>query len=210
MEENTSWLKKIDSFIFEKIDLFKKSPNYSPIQDFYTSLEDEQQKWVKVLLLLSVFVVPLLLLFSFWISNAFLSSDYKERYAIVQKAQQIIREQQKVDVLASNLISESPVDSQDSMNSLLLNALGGTGVDLARVKVAGFKLEDIGGNLVKSESDITFDSLSTEQLMDVFINLFSRAKVKISAVNIEKNEASQLLFGTFHIIHFSQSMNQEE
>jgi hypothetical protein len=42
-----SLFKKIDLGLFENIDKFKKTPNYNTLQDFYNSLDEEQQKALK-------------------------------------------------------------------------------------------------------------------------------------------------------------------
>jgi hypothetical protein len=210
MEEKVSLLKRLDLLIFQKIDQFKKSPSYSQIQDLYSSLEEEQQKVAKILMVLVAIALPFLLVFTFWLVNNIHYNNLDFRKKIVSKSQDILRQQNKVNSLSLSLISDSPVDSQNSMNSLLLDALGGTGMDLSKVKVTSFNSTEIGGNMSKSESDINFESLSNEQLMDLFMNLYTRAKVKVSSLNIEKNQTSQLLNGQFHVIHFSTKLNQEE
>lgn len=210
MEEKVSLLKRLDLLIFQKIDQFKKSPSYSQIQDLYSSLEEEQQKVAKILMVLVAIALPFLLVFTFWLVNNIHYNNLDFRKKIVSKSQDILRQQNKVNSLSQSLISDSPVDSQNSMNSLLLDALGGTGMDLSKVKVTSFNSTEIGGNMSKSESDINFESLSNEQLMDLFMNLYTRAKVKVSSLNIEKNQTSQLLNGQFHVIHFSTKLNQEE
>jgi hypothetical protein len=210
MEEKVSLLKRLDLIIFQKIDQFKKSASYFQIQDFYSSLEEEQQKVAKILMVLVAIALPFLLVFTFWLVNSIHYSNLDFRKKIVSKSQDILRQQNKVNALSQSLISDSPVDSQNSMSSLLLNALGGTGMDLSKVTVTSFNSTEIGGNMSKSESDINFDSLSNEQLMDLFMNLYTRAKVKVSSLNIEKNQTSQLLKGQFHVIHFSTKLNQEE
>ena len=210
MEEKVSLLKRLDLIIFQKIDQFKKSASYFQIQDFYSSLEEEQQKVAKILMVLVAIALPFLLVFTFWLVNSIHYSNLDFRKKIVSKSQDILRQQNKVNALSQSLISDSPVDSQNSMSSLLLNALGGTGMDLSKVTVTSFNSTEIGGNMSKSESDINFDSLSNEQLMDLFMNLYTRANVKVSILNIEKNQTSQLLKGQFHVIHFSTKLNQEE
>lgn len=50
--------KKLDKALFAQIDKFKSTPNYNLIQDFYNSLEEEQQKVFKAIVILCLFLIP--------------------------------------------------------------------------------------------------------------------------------------------------------
>ena len=59
MEDKTPLLKRFDSFIFAKLDEFRKTPGHQKMLETYAGLDEEQQKFAKLGMLASVFLVPL-------------------------------------------------------------------------------------------------------------------------------------------------------
>ena len=71
MEDNKSLplFHRIDREIFERLDKFKQTTNYHPIQDFYNSLEEEQQKVFKAICVALIILIPALMLSIVWWQN---------------------------------------------------------------------------------------------------------------------------------------------
>lgn len=208
MEETKSSpvFKKIDHAIFEQIDKFKQTPNYTPINDFYNGLDEEQQKVVKVGIILALFLVPAFaMMLMIWQNNS-LKDELQTRVQMVSKANQIIGQSQGLQQITPTILSQNPIDGQSMMSSRVTGLFGSIGVDLNKVQVSEFSSSAISSNVMKSEADFSFSNLSTDELMNIFTGMIQREKFRIESVEIVRNSDTNLLQGKFHGIHFSSTI----
>lgn len=207
---STPILKKLDKAVFEQVDKFKLTPNYTGLQDFYNGLDEEQQKIFKALLNLVLVLLPVLFLgFLFW-QNLNLHNEYELRKGMLEKAQTIIGQKQSLQSAGPRILSMNPIDSDSMMTSRLSNALSQGGIDTSKVRISNFSSNSISETVFRSEADIGFTGLSTIQLMNIFTTLIQRERFRISTVDITRNPESNLLNGQFHAIHFSLVTPKED
>lgn len=199
----TPYLKKMDRAIFEQIDRFKTTPNYTQITDVYNNLEEEQQKLVKGGIMLVLFLLPFIVLTVLWWQNKNIREDLELRTTIMNKAQQIIGESRGVTAISPELISMSPIDSEDMLMSRISNAISGSGMDTNKITRGEFVTTNVSEKIFQTESVINFQNLSTDELMNMFTNLIRREKMRISEVTINRNADTGLLIGNFRLIHLS-------
>lgn len=212
MEETKSSpvFKKIDHAIFEQIDKFKQTPNYTPINDFYNGLDEEQQKVVKVGIILGLFLIPAFaMMLLIWQNNS-LKDELQTRIQMVSKANQIIGQSQGLQQITPTILSQNPIDGQSMMTSRVTGLFGSIGVDLNKVQVSEFSSSAISSNVMKSEADFAFSNLSTDELMNIFTGMIQREKFRIESVEIVRNSDTNLLQGKFHGIHFSSTIVEGE
>ena len=202
--------KKIDQAVFEHIDKFKSTSSYNNLQDFYNGLEEDQQKVFKAFVLLAIFIIPLTFLGLVLWQNNNLKKDLETRVALISKANEIIGQKQSLRNIAPNILSESPIDGQGMMSSRISNILSATGIDLSKIQINNYNGELISSGIMKSEADFKFTNISTDELMNIFINMIQREKFKIQNVMIIRNADTNLLNGEFHAVHLGNSQNIEE
>lgn len=203
--------KKIDRAVFEKIDKFKLSPGYNNVQDFYNSLDEEQQKLFKGAGILALFLLPTMFLGLVWWQNGKLRDDLNTRVALINKANEIIGQKQSLREVSPNVLSESPIDGASMMNSRLSNVLSQMNIDLSKIQVNNYEGNMASGSIMRSEADFNFTNMSTDELMNVFTSMIQREKFRIQSVDISRNNDTNMLKGTFHAIHFSApAPNPEE
>ena len=193
----------MDRAIFEQIDRFKTTPNYTQITDVYNNLEEEQQKLVKGGIMLVLFLFPFIVLTVLWWQNQSIREDLELRTTIMNKAQQIIGESRGVTAISPELISMSPIDSEDMLMSRISNAISGSGMDTNKITRGEFVTTNVSEKIFQTESVINFTNLSTDELMNMFTNLIRREKMRISEVTINRNADTGLLIGNFRLIHLS-------
>lgn len=203
-------LKKLDKAVFEQVDKFKLTPNYTALQDFYNGLDEEQQKLFKAALNLVLVLLPLLFLgFLFW-QNLNLHKEYELRKGMLEKAQTIIGQKQSLQNAGPRILSMNPIDSDSMMTSRLSNTLSQGGIDTSKVRISNFSSTSISETVFRSEADIGFSGFTTIQLMNAFTTLVQRERFRISSVDISRNAETNLLNGQFHAIHFSLVSPQED
>ena len=141
---------------------------------------------------------------------ATLRSDLEKRTSIIARAQQIIGQGQSVRAVAPQILSMNPIDSQSMMTSRLSTLLSTMGVDLSKIQVNQFSSSMVSSLVMRSEADFAFSSVTTDELMNIFIGMIQRERFRVESVNIERNAETNTLQGQFHAIHFSQVTNAEE
>lgn len=195
--------KKIDRAVFESIDKFKQTPNYTGVQDFYNGLEEDQQKAFKALVLLILFILPVAFIGTLLWQNSGLRQDLELRTSIVNRANEVLGQSQGLRSVSPRLLSPNPIDGQSMMTSRVSNLLSSLGIDLSKIQVRDFSSTMISGGVMQSEADFSFTNLSTDELMNLFTNMIQREKFRFQEVSIKRNAESNFLEGQFHAIHFS-------
>ena len=195
--------RKIDQEVFARIDQFKRTPNYNPIQDFYNGLEEEQQKLFKAIAIFLIILLPLLGLGMIWLTNKSLAEDLKIRTSLVSKANEIIGQSQSIEEIIPRVFATNPIDSESMMSSRLSGLLSQIAIDLSKIQVKSFTSDSISNNVMRAEADFAFNNLSNDELMNLFTTMISREKFRISSVEVKRNSDTNLLQGQFHAIHYS-------
>lgn len=202
--------KKVDREIFSRIDKFKLTPGYNQVQDFYNSLDEEQQKVFKAAVILVMFLVPAIFLGLFWWQNNSLREDMNTRIALITKANEIIGQKTSLRDVAPNILSDSPIDGASMMTSRLSNLLSAVNIDLSKIQVNNYEGTMTSATIMRSEADFQFTNLSTDELVNVFTTMIQREKFRIQSVNISRNNDTNMLKGQFHAIHFGNAANVPE
>ena len=194
--------KRLDTEVFQGLDKLKTHPNYQSILDFYTNLEDDQQKFLKSGMMIALFVIPMILVTFLFFQNQSLKSDFSQRVEIYKKANEILAKNQGVRDISSNIFSQNPIDSSEMIISKISSAVGPT-VDLNKIKVSNFTSDQISSSIVNSQATFSFKEMSVNELMDTFVGLIRREKFRIQSIQIIRNENTNLLQGSFVGIHYS-------
>ncbi len=203
------YMKRMDKAIFEQIDKFKTTPNYTVLTDFYNNLEEEQQKLLKGGIIVVLFLIPTLVLSILWWQNQSIRSDLELRTAIMNKTQEIIGQSRGVSAISPEIISQSPIDSEGMLMSRVSNAIAGGGVDTNKISRGEFSTTNISEKIFQTEAVLNFTNLSTDELMNLFTSLIRKEKMRISEVTITRNADSGLLIGNFRVIHLSAIQTPE-
>lgn len=194
--------KKLDTEVFQGLDKLKNHPNYQSFLDFYTNLEDDQQKFLKSGMMIALVAVPMLLVAFLFFQNQSLKSDFSQRVEIYKKANEILAKNQGVRDISNNIFSQNPIDSSEMVISKISSAVG-TAVDLNKISVSNFTSDQISSSIVNSQATFSFKEMSVNELMDTFIGLIRREKFRIQSIQITRNENTNLLQGNFVGIHYS-------
>jgi hypothetical protein len=202
--------KKIDRAVFERIDKFKLTPGYNQIQDFYNSLEEEQQKVFKAFVIVGIFLLPTMFLGFVWWNNNTLREDMNTRIALITKANEIIGQKSSLRDVAPGILSDNPIDGASMMTSRLSNLLSSMNVDLSKIQVSNYEGSMSTSTIMRSEADFQFTNLSTDELVNIFTAMIQREKFRVQSVNITRNNDTNMLKGQFHAIHFGNAANVPE
>ncbi len=197
--------KKSDLFLFNKVDELKKKPDYAKVQEFIGKIDDEFKEVAKIIATAAFLLLPFIFLFIFFLHNMGLHEDIAIRKEFINLANEIIASHKQIGSSSQRIISTSPIEGQGGFNSRISNILSSSGTDIEKIQVSNFLSEDIAGNIIRSEGDFRFTAMTTEELANLFIALVTREKMKVSTISVRKNMKTNLLNGTFRVVHFAKN-----
>jgi hypothetical protein len=209
-QASSSFFKRIDKELFERLDKFKQTPAYNNIQDFYNGLDEEQQKLFKATIIGLIFLIPVLFLIVVSWSNSSLKANLDHRVAMIQKANEIIGKRQSLRSIAPDVLASNPIDGESMMTSRLSTLLSSTGIDLSKIQVKNYEGNMTSETIMRSEADFQFNNISTDELVNIFTTMIQREKFRVESLEITRNADTNLLQGTFHAIHLSNAQPSEE
>lgn len=201
--------KNLDKSIFEKIDKFKLTPGYNNLLDLYNSLDEDQQKLTKALVLFLVFFIPGMLIFFLSWQNANLKDELNQKLSLISKASEIIGQKNGLVSVRSMVFSPNAIDGESMLTSKISGLVSSFGLDLSKIQISNYNGELSAGSVMRSEADFKFSNLSTEELMTLFSTLI-KDKFRIQKVQIKRNAETNFLGGEFHVIHYGISQTLEE
>lgn len=204
MEERLPLMKRMDVFLFKKLDTFRSTPAHSKMVEFYAGLEEGEQHLFKSGLLAALFILPLFFIGLMWWGNSRLSADLEGRRQLVMRMQDIVAQNNDANNLAATMAAPQGFTDQTELTGRLSSLLASAGVDASKLRLNNFSSSPVG-NLMRSEADFRFDGLSTDQLVNLLTALLSQERFRISAASIRRNSSSNLLDGTFHGVHYGQN-----
>ncbi len=209
-EDNLPLLKRMDLFLFQKLDQFRQTPSYARIQEGYAALDEQGQQMVKAGLLAATLLFPLLFLGSFWLRNRSIAQDVRERGETVARMQEIIAQKAAAGGLVNRVAAPEAFPDQETLRQRLSAVLSSAAVDPGKIQINNFEAVPVSDALTRAEADFKFEGLTTAQLVGLFTGLISQQRFRIASVSITRNEGSNLLDGAFHGVHFGQNVVVEE
>ncbi|MCT4641982.1 MAG: hypothetical protein N4A33_06750 [Bacteriovoracaceae bacterium] len=201
-----SLMKKIDKALFNNLEKVQTSTGYNKFLDFYSGLEDSQQKIIKHISVMSVIIIPLLIVLLFMKSNSNAQAQLDLRTSIITKANSLIQAKSSVRSLSRVYFGDSFVDSEGSFKSKITGLLNIAGVDASKIKMSGFEKTEQASLITKIKADIKFDNLSNEELFNSLIQFTRKSKVRIDEINIQKDQESSMLRGIMSVHYFSKAL----
>ncbi|MFZ4713512.1 MAG: hypothetical protein ACOYL6_07370 [Bacteriovoracaceae bacterium] len=206
-----SIFKKLDAFIFKQVDLLKASPVYSKIQEPLTLMDDELRLVVNNSISLLLVIIPLIFIGVFIFLNYGIKQDIKMKKDILMTGQEIIVNRSEVNSVAQTMLSNATVDSDAALGQRLKTMAQGSSLDPSKIQVGQFMAEASFAKSNKISAMISISRFSTNELTNLFSSLLMRERMKISGMNIKKNEKDGQLEGTINVTFNSPpGMSEEE
>lgn len=197
--EKSSLFKKIDSFVFKQVNLFKASPFYLKIQEPLNLIDDDLRLVVNNVLSSLLVLTPLILIGILMFNNYLLRKNVSLKKEIISRANEILVNKNEIINVTGNFISNSNIDSDAAMNGRVKNLCTSINLDPNKVSASNFQSENSFAKSNKITATINFSKLSTNDLINLLSGLLEREKMRITGVNIRKNSSDTQLEGFFQV-----------
>lgn len=197
--EKNSLFKKIDTFVFKQVDLFKASPIYAKIQEPLNLIDDDLRLIINNVLSSILVLTPLVFIGILMFNNYRLKKEITLKKDIISRSNEILMNKNEIQNVASNFFTNSTIDSDSAMNGRIKNLSSSISLDPNKVNVSNFTTEPSFAKSNKVIATINFSKLSTNELVNLLSGLLEREKMRISGVTIRKNPNDTQLEGFFQV-----------
>lgn len=195
--EKSSLFKKIDSFVFKQVDLFKASPVYIKIQEPLNLIDDDLRLIINNVISSVLILIPLIFIGILMFNNYRLKKEISLKKEIISRSNEILINKNEIQNVANNLFTNSSLDSDSAMNGRIKNLASSISLDPNKVNVSNFTTEPSFAKSNKIIATINFSKLSTNELTNFLNGLLERERMRISSVSIRKNQNDTQLEGFF-------------
>lgn len=198
--------KKIDEFLFMKIDELQNNPEYQKIADSYSNLEENVQEFIKVSLMLLVTLIPLLVFWIFFSSNSSLKEDLHTREQVIQVSNELIQKKAIMTAQERKILGSSYVDSAGALKNKITSTISMSSIDTSKIRIQNFDSQELDGFITKVKSDISFKDLSSQDIFAILNSLTTRGKMRVDEISVRKSAGDGLLDGMLTVLYYSKEM----
>jgi hypothetical protein len=204
-----SVFKKIDDFIFKQIDQFKASPNAQKISDLTSSLGETEQKIVNKVLTFGLLLLPLGIVVSFYLGNKEIKEQIEVKSNILFEMEQFTRGNNNIGMQSARIVSTFPMSNQAEFENRMRQMLGQRSINGTKVSFTNFIPDERQVSLKESQGSLSFKEFTMADLTGLLSGLIVNERVKVSKLNISKNNSTELLNGELDFLHFSRSSSRD-
>lgn len=201
---NIEIFKKIDIYVFQKIDEVQNHPEYQKIADTYANLEENIQELVKASLMIILTLIPAIIFFIFLNSNSSLKNDLTTREEIIKVANELIQKKAIITKKERNILGNSYIGAEAALKNKITSILSMSSIDTSKIKINNFDIEELDGFITKVKSDIGFRDLTSQDIFAIMNSMATRGKMRIDEVSIRKSSTDNLLDGMMTIYYYSK------
>ncbi|MDB9786760.1 hypothetical protein OAB57_01530 [Bacteriovoracaceae bacterium] len=198
--------KKIDNFLFIKIDELKKTPFFNKYLESLSRFTFESQNIINQITTYLIIFFPIIVTAIFYINVSKKSRELDLKQNILKEATHSLNMKQSIKTLKKTFFTTPPFQNRSDLNNRIKLASNKSRIDLKNISLKSFKSTIAIGNINSTKSDIEFKALSLKELVSLVSFLTKNKQIKINNIKIHKDDKS-LLNGTFNIIKYDELKN---
>lgn len=200
----------IDRFVFKQLDELKKSSSYQQFSDQVSTLSEVQQKYLGQITTVIIIALPLVAVSFFWLGNVSKRSDLESKEEILHLINNYTSKRNQIQRHERAILSTTSYQDQTQLNTRLIAILNTIGVGTSAININRFDVSSPVDGLKKLEAELTFKGLGITHLADFLQELVVKEKMKVSQIEIFKNNETNLLSGKFDILHIGRAEAKQE
>lgn len=198
--------KKIDTFVFEKIDELQNQPEYQKIADSYSNLDENIQELIKTGLMALITVIPLIIFLYILNSNSSLKKEFTTKENVINVANELIQKKSIITNKERKILGTSFINSESALKNKITSLFSMSSIDTTKIKINNFNSEELDDFITKVKSDIKFRDITSQELYAMLNTMTARGKMRVEEVSIRKSSSDNLLDGMLTIHYYSKEM----
>ena len=202
MNTMMNWLKAIDQIIFNQIDLFKNTKYYEQFMDYMNQLNYEHQRLVTYLISAVFIFGPLLIVGIMGLNTYGLKSNLNTKKEIQASTYKFINQADRLQSLQQTILGPRAPGNQNELKASLI----AFNIDPNKLSVDNFKQESSNNSpqIKQISAEIIYKKLVLSDFVDLVKKLITINKVRISAIEINRDDSEKLLSGKINILQYTK------
>lgn len=204
---NSKIFKPLDEALLKQVEVFKNSPLYQKISDEMRLLSESGQKAVNYSLTIVGIIIPFIAIVILFAINYSQKSTIEVKEKIIESISSYKRASIEFNKSGQGLISPFTVSTQSDFEKRIDSVMKMKVIKEERVSVLKFTSEDASGSIIKNTAELKIKDFSLSNLNDFLVTLLANEKMKISTLNLTRNEKSETVEGTIEVVQYSRKKN---
>lgn len=196
--------KPLDELMFKLIDEINAIAPVRKLLDDLQSLPEDQQKIINQLATFIALVLPIVLVLFLFLGNQKLKSQIHLKEQVLLVSQENHAKNSEISFYGQGLMGPTEVRSQSAFQSVVNDILRSRSLNQNNVNITHFDQFETGSDLVQTVAGLGFSEFTTADFTNFVMDFIQRHRIRVQAVEIEKNPNTGFLQGSVEIIHFSR------
>jgi hypothetical protein len=193
-------MKKLDKFIFSKVEQIGEGPLGQKFNDFILSIDERRQKLISLLISFCMAFFPFIVLVIIFLSTSIVARDVKTLRTVLDRIN-IYRENRDINQrYKDQLLAASPLATEDNMSRFIATQVASLGLESGQLALnpGSFRSISMDGQISVVESSIAMANMPNSKLM-IFLGKLLENKFRLQDVDLSLN-ADNLLSGNIVLV----------
>jgi hypothetical protein len=197
--------KKIDQFIFLKLDLFKNDSNFKKFNDLKSNFNEDQQKMLSQILVFGIIFIPFIIAGFLSYGNYKIKKNIEIKTQILEQISQLNSNHETLNTTSSQYVSSSAYATREDLDNKLRNIFSAKGLDQSKISITDFNQISSRSTSSKIEATIHFENFGTQDFSIFLSTIVDAEKFKVQKVSLLKNKTNNLLQGDLTLVHIGRN-----
>jgi hypothetical protein len=159
-----------------------------------------------IILALSMFGLPFLLVGIFSISNWQSKSELDQKKILIDNYSEFLAKQSELSDYGQEVWSLNTFNDKSQFQNRLKSLLQSAGIDPTKVSLSQFDVIAQTGHFVQIEGSLLINRIANSELNKLLTGLMQADRAKISYVRLEKDLEKDLLQGEIRFNHYGKTI----
>lgn len=197
--------KKIDQFIFLKLDLLKNDSSFQKFNDLKANFNEKQQNTISQILIFGIIFIPFIVSGVLWFGNYRLKKDIELKNQILEQISLLNNNHEALNTTSNQYVAPVSYPSKEDLDNKIRNLFSAKGIDQSKISIVNFNQLNASASILKIEATIHFQNFGTQDFSNFLGTLVDGEKFKVEKVTLLKNKTNDLLQGDVTFLHIGRS-----
>lgn len=205
MKTIMDFFKKIDQYIFLKLDLYKNDSSFQKINDLKSNFTEEQQNSIAQYLVFTIILMPFVLCGFFAFGNYKIRKNIELKNQILEQISLLNANHDNLNTTSNQFVSTDSYMTREDLDNKLRNVFSAKGIDQTKISITDFNQLSSTSLISKIEASIHFENFGTHDFSLFLNSIIDSERFKVQKINLIKNKTNSLLQGDLTLIHIGRN-----
>lgn len=197
----------MDDAIVKGIENLQAGPLYAQVATALDDLDDGFRRIMGQLVGMVIIFSPLIICIVLVSINLYKRFNIETKREILATTQSYVGKKQKVSDSSRRLIATREASSGEQLMDLIKTGLARENISFTNLAIDHFSQND-HEYITRTDAQLTFKEMTLANLMKMVQTLSNKLHIRISGVQIDKDEKERLS-GSFDIIYYFENLDNE-